>query len=176
MVSFPFKLSIHSTHPRRLVGKLVYPLVSQTFRFRLIFKALPNPLSPGFQATVHLPVGPPPPPPPTLPPRGQPTLPPRFQPLPPTLPPRGQSPPPTLPPRGQPPPPTLPPRGQPPPPTLPPRGQTPSPDFTFRPTSCNDHLGNTREVCTVNFFLSTKLWKKYEFCQNRGAVNKSLFI
>ena len=128
MVSFPFKLSIHSTHPRRLVGKLVYPLVSQTFRFRLIFKALPNPLSPGFQATVHLPVGPPPPPPPTLPPRGQPTLPPRFQPLPPTLPPRGQ----------------------PPPPTLPPRGQTPSPDFTSRATSCNDHLGNTREVCTAN--------------------------
>ena len=154
MVSFPFKLSIHSTHPRRLVGKLVYPLVSQTFRFRLIFKALPNPLSPGFQATVHLPVGPPPPPPPTLPPRGQPTLPPRFQPLPPTLPPRGQSPPPTLPPRGQPP-----------PPTLPPRGQTPSPDFTSRPTSCNDHLGNTREVFTVNFFCQPNCGKNINFAK-----------
>ena len=154
MVSFPFKLSIHSTHPRRLVGKLVYPLVSQTFRFRLIFKALPNPLSPGFQATVHLPVGPPPPPPPTLPPRGQPTLPPRFQPLPPTLPPRGQ-----------PPPPTLPPRGQPPPPTLPPRGQTPSPDFTSRATSCNDHLGNTREVCTANFFCQPNCGKNINFAK-----------
>ena len=154
MVSFPFKLSIHSTHPRRLVGKLVYPLVSQTFRFRLIFKALPNPLSPGFQATVHLPVGPPPPPPPTLPPRGQPTLPPRFQPLPPTLPPRGQ-----------PPPPTLPPRGQPPPPTLPPRGQTPSPDFTSRATSCNDHLGNTREVFTVNFFCQPNCGKNINFAK-----------
>ena len=140
---------------------MVCPLVSQTFRFWLISMGLPNQLNPGFQATespAHLPVGPPhpgvQPPPPTLPPRGQPTLPPRFQLLPPTLPPRGQLPVPTLPPRGQPP-----------PPTLPPRGQTPSPDFTSRPTSCNDHLGNTREVFTVNFFCQPNCGKNINFAK-----------